>query len=165
MTWEGWKPKGASSAARSFLRPNDAAAAYEKAVLDVLGMLASGSNRWTAQAVLQRIAADPIKPIVISPYTAADAQRNGATNAYAEGIPVVESVPGLGSPVTLHYTPAMWNLPFAGGPDDVLLHELVHAMRQEQGVMLPLPTAGGNAGYDNDEEFLAILLTNIALSE
>src|SRR5262249_48451504 len=95
----------------------------------------------------------------------ADAQQNGSRNAYAEGIPVVESLPGLGSPVTLHYTPSMWGGPFAGGPDDVLLHELVHAMRQVQGGMLALPTSGGNAGYDNDEEFLAILLTNIALSE
>jgi hypothetical protein len=127
-------------------------------------MLFFGSNRWTARAVFGQIAAQPAKPILISPFTAADMQQFGQ-NAYAEGIPVIESVPLLGSAVTLHYTPGMWHGPFAGDADDVLLHELVHAMRQEQGTFLKIPTSGGDAGYDDDEEFLAILLTNIALSE
>jgi Effector protein len=43
-------------------------------------------------------------------------------------------------------------------PDDVLFHELVHATRQLAGVVYFMPV---NQNYDNEEEYLAIVLSNI----
>jgi len=42
--------------------------------------------------------------------------------------------------------------------DDMLLHELVHALRMVSGVDSPLGVSGG---YENQEEFLAVLVTNM----
>jgi len=49
------------------------------------------------------------------------------------------------------------------GKDDQLLHELVHAMREGRGQLNQVPTE--NSDYDNEEEFFAILIANIYLSE
>jgi hypothetical protein len=43
-------------------------------------------------------------------------------------------------------------------PDDVLFHELVHATRQLAGVVYFMPV---DKNYDNEEEYLAITLSNI----
>jgi hypothetical protein len=47
-------------------------------------------------------------------------------------------------------------------PDDILLHEIVHAMRQMRGKSDLAPLGHG---FDTEEEFYAILLTNIYASE
>lgn len=49
-------------------------------------------------------------------------------------------------------------------PDEVFVHELVHAVRMTQGAYNPVPTTGRNASYHNDEEFLAIVVTNVYIS-
>ena len=46
--------------------------------------------------------------------------------------------------------------------DEVLAHEMVHALRYMQGKSNQIPTA--NALYDNDEEFLAIVVANVYVS-
>jgi hypothetical protein len=43
-------------------------------------------------------------------------------------------------------------------PDHVLFHELVHATRHLRGVVYNMPV---DQGYNNEEEYLAIMLTNI----
>jgi hypothetical protein len=47
-------------------------------------------------------------------------------------------------------------------PDEVLFHELVHASRQVVGVVYFLPVT---QGYDNEEEYIAIVLCNIYIRE
>ncbi len=46
--------------------------------------------------------------------------------------------------------------------DEVLLHEMVHALRMMQGVSNPVPTT---LRYKNEEEFLAIVVTNVYISK
>src|SRR5262249_35783029 len=51
----------------------------------------------------------------------------------------------------------------AYGPDTVLVHELVHALRYTRGQLSRVPTL--DKGYDNEEEYFAILVANIYISE
>jgi Effector protein len=75
---------------------------------------------------------------------------------------------GNGSDVTIHFDPDAYFRSKCDqeGPgsasDEVLLHEMVHALREMQGQRNPIPTE--NAGYDNDEEFLAVVVTNVYMS-
>jgi hypothetical protein len=91
---------------------------------------------------------------------------------------------GAGSDVEIHYSP--WKLqqgplpvcPRDGTtsrgpcrltpgsddtPDTTLLHELVHGLRDMRGQQNTVPTL--QKGYDNEEEFFAILVANIYMSE
>ncbi len=47
-------------------------------------------------------------------------------------------------------------------PDEILLHEMVHALRMMQGVFNPVPTTGR---YKNEEEFLALVIANVYISK
>jgi hypothetical protein len=47
-------------------------------------------------------------------------------------------------------------------PDESLHHEMVHALRNMQGKFNAIPTK--NQFYDSDEEFLAIVATNVYIS-
>jgi hypothetical protein len=76
---------------------------------------------------------------------------------------------GKGSSVTIDYSPEMFgpsgSAHFSGpasDPDEVLCHELVHAGRQMQGKSHRKAVDGY---YDNEEEFVSIVVTNIYLSE
>jgi hypothetical protein len=74
---------------------------------------------------------------------------------------------GEGSNALIWYTPGMYSdkrRPSGPGhqPDEVLFHELVHASRQMRGVMNEMPV---NKGYDDLEEYLAEVLSNIYLSD
>jgi Effector protein len=81
----------------------------------------------------------------------------------AGGRPVIGTGTGTGSEV--RYTPGMLH-PIDGdpawAPDEVLFHELVHASREMRGVFFRMPV---NKGYDDLEEYIAIILCNIYLSE
>jgi hypothetical protein len=101
---------------------------------------------------------------------------------------------GVGSSVTIRYSPDTWwyidarrvgfdarthryarigseNRPLvpwtntALEPDDVLLHELVHAARQMQGLWMAPDSNSVDANYPNIEEFFAVLVANIYVSE
>jgi Effector protein len=78
---------------------------------------------------------------------------------------------GKGSDVTIKYTPDIygksWCHPdgkYASKSDEVLFHEMVHALRQMQGKYNQIPTGDRFSGYQNEEEFLAITATNVYLS-
>jgi Effector protein len=78
-------------------------------------------------------------------------------------------VPGYGDGTNalIWFTPDMYDpkhRPRKPGyrPDEVLVHELVHASRIMRGVMNFMPV---NKGYDDLEEYIATILANIYLSE
>jgi hypothetical protein len=72
---------------------------------------------------------------------------------------------GRGSDTVIWFTPQDYiktsSLP-GGRPDEVLLHEMVHALRMEMGLNLCLAM---DDGFDTVEEFYAILIANIYRSE
>jgi hypothetical protein len=81
-----------------------------------------------------------------------------------------QSGTGGGSDVDIHFSMSTWESgtcnnsnSFGAGADEVLLHELVHALRAMRGRWDPVPTT--IRSYDNQEEFFAILITNIYMSE
>jgi hypothetical protein len=75
-----------------------------------------------------------------------------------------------GSDVHVHFSPDMTNGSSCGGgkygslPDEVLVHEMVHALREMEGRENPYPTEDGLRGYDNEEEWLAVVISNIYIS-
>jgi fructose-specific component phosphotransferase system IIB-like protein len=75
---------------------------------------------------------------------------------------------GDGSRSTIRYTPGMWGPTGAAKihtasfePDELIYHEMVHASRQMRGVQLVRKVKD----YDDVEEYLAVVLTNIYMSE
>jgi hypothetical protein len=80
---------------------------------------------------------------------------------------------GEGSNATIHFTPRHFGNACGpksscdrGGlygryPEEVLFHEMVHAFRQVSGRDLGRPSGDR---YDNEEEFLAIVVTNVFIS-
>lgn len=81
---------------------------------------------------------------------------------------------GEGANVTVHYHPMTWllnsfrtGLPGNLMPDDVLVHELMHALRMMSGKVLTmnLSTLDHTRRWGNTEEFYGILVANIYVSE
>jgi hypothetical protein len=77
---------------------------------------------------------------------------------------------GTGSDTILNYNPQTFSVgaACATGPgataDEILLHEMVHGVRQMAGRSVR-ESVTGNPGMDNYEEFVAILVSNIYRSE
>jgi nucleoid-associated protein YgaU len=73
---------------------------------------------------------------------------------------------GGGSNVHVHFSP---DIVFSGTAgvqsDEILFHEMVHALREMQGEFEAIPTGDRDKTYDNLEEFFAVLMTNIYISE
>jgi len=76
---------------------------------------------------------------------------------------------GEGSRADIAFSPEMWGPNGSSNitgpstlPDEVLLHELIHACRQMNGVS---HSSAVDSDYENEEEFVAIVLTNIYMSE
>jgi hypothetical protein len=83
---------------------------------------------------------------------------------------------GQGSNVTVRFLPWMFGFGGSGaasapptsagaGPSAVLFHELCHAYRDMRGTRYLGATMGGRVFYNNEDEFFAILLTNIFVSD
>ena len=83
---------------------------------------------------------------------------------------------GEGSDATVRFSPSMFGFgvtgacaAFAGAPgaspSQVLFHELAHAYRFNGGKFHPRPTIGGGASYTNEEEFFAVVLSNVLTSD
>lgn len=87
---------------------------------------------------------------------------------------------GEGSDVEIRFTPAMFGFggtaathptaPIAPGapgttPSEVLFHEMAHAYRDMNGHKHAAPTIGGRVNYDNEEEFFAVVLSNIFITD
>jgi hypothetical protein len=88
--------------------------------------------------------------------------KGAAVMLQADGRPVIG--PGMGAHSHIRFTPSMYR-PSSGpgqAPDEVLFHELVHASREMRGVFFRMPA---NKGYIDLEEYIAIILCNIYLSE
>jgi hypothetical protein len=157
--------------------------AYENSVLEQLNKL---WGTWTGWAVLGGIL-DTTKTVTIVPYTAADRKQMGSGNAFARATNswAASPLPAFGpkgSDSEVHFSPEDFQSPPpcyyrkapAGpclypsypqnlGPDDILVHELVHSLREMRGQLNCIPTR--TTGYDNQEEYFAILLQNIYASE
>jgi hypothetical protein len=98
-------------------------------------------------------------------------QDNPKTEEFDERYnPVDQVAEGGGSDVLVYFTPSEWGggESACSGPgtswpaDQVLFHELVHALRDMQGLSNPVPTA--NTSYLNEEEFLAIVVEGVYVS-
>lgn len=83
---------------------------------------------------------------------------------------------GEGSNGKIRMSPSMFGFgaigPCAGfagsagaSPSQVLFHELAHAYRYAGGKFHPRPTVGGSTGYTNMEEFFAVVLSNVLISD
>jgi nucleoid-associated protein YgaU len=76
------------------------------------------------------------------------------------------SLKGFGSPAAAPANASFWGPTNAcSTPSDQLFHEMVHAFRMMRGHSYFGRTMGGRALYDNEEEFFAIVLTNIFVSD
>ena len=77
---------------------------------------------------------------------------------------------GKGSDVTIYFTPDTRQKSgcntgtYGSQPDEVLFHEMVHALRYMQGKSNAIPTEDSARGYDTEEEFLAIVVANVYMS-
>lgn len=99
-------------------------------------------------------------------------ERAGQVRTGNDGKPILGT--GEGSNVTVHYSPLTWleDTLRTGRvsnfmPDDVLYHELFHALRIMHGIVqtMDMGNSDHTARYGNTEEFYAVLVTNIYLSE
>src|SRR5262249_25187060 len=78
---------------------------------------------------------------------------------------------GKGSDATIKYTPSIygqsWCHPegeYGSKADEVLFHEMIHALRVMQGKYNAIPTGDPLHGYHDEEEYLAITATNVYMS-
>jgi hypothetical protein len=76
---------------------------------------------------------------------------------------------GTGSDTVVRFSQETWTGPGApagagASPDEILLHEMIHGLRQMQGRSVR-EAVNGNPGMDNYEEFVAITISNIYRSE
>jgi hypothetical protein len=160
-----------------------AQSAYRKHTLEQFATL---TKHDVSKAVLAEVKAANAWKLTLMPYRPkndndvnadSDAQRDRGSTWL--GFPVRDTdgtiIPGIGrgtgegSSVTIDYSPEMWGTTgtahFSGpasDPDDVLCHELVHAGRQMSGKE---HTKAVDGHYNNEEEFVSIVVTNIYLSE
>ncbi len=76
---------------------------------------------------------------------------------------------GRGSDAMVFFTPSLYTADHGPGSlgDEVLFHEMIHALRENLGLHHGTLTVHNPVDkcYDNDEEFYAILATNIYMSE
>jgi hypothetical protein len=84
-------------------------------------------------------------------------------------IPGTPKGTGTGSDIIVSYTAQDW-VPQANDPgrrpDEILLHELVHGLRQQRGQLQCVATATvNNQMYDTVEELYAVVVSNIYRSE
>jgi hypothetical protein len=104
-------------------------------------------------------------------YTNADLHDKSGTREDTSG----KKGTGLGSDVHLHFNPdqkdvvsgrvtSCFTSILGSLPDQVLFHEMIHALRYMKALDLGKPTYGNLEGYDDDEEFLAIVITNVYMS-
>jgi hypothetical protein len=179
---------------RPVYRANPAAVAspWERDVLGILDdlYLHSRVSRLLFDAFQQagnnRRTANEERRLVVTPYTYADEKTPGlgVCNAYEMSTnPLsgagwdrydgawLEKGTGWGASVIVHYDKRRWvsggpcgSFPGKPGsaPDEVLLHEMLHGLRDMAG-QKDLSKIGGD--YDTMEEFYAILITNMYMSE
>jgi hypothetical protein len=130
---------------------------------------------WIGQTQSGRILLNSIKFhkkwVPISPYDGSE----GACNAFVEA-KVGKAKDGHDYAATVFYSPHLFQRGTACHPDsalenrgllpdEILFHELVHAFRRVSGKRAWAETSGGLHRYDSNEEFIAILVTNIYVTD
>lgn len=144
------------------------AAAYETEVLDILSNQLA--KRAPGRAVLDAIAAtgQPVRVQPVSTVATKGRQQYQLDDAHmnAEGLPRGPDGKYRGTLTLVHFTPdaeERGNDARAGmRADEVLLHELVHALGMVAGHLFNTPMGDE---FDDEDEFKAILVTNIYSSE
>ncbi len=107
-------------------------------------------------------------------YVIGDQNRPMQGGSWAWKGPIVGT--GQGSKAVVRYSPSMFGFGGSGaatapptaagtGPTAVLFHEMCHAYRIMRGTQYSGATMGGRAGYDDEEEFFAILVSNVFVSD
>ena len=156
---------------------DDVASDYTDLIEGILNQIGSST---VGRAVLAKIKAHGW--VVIVPYSSDDADKYGVCNALSrkkfllDGFEATEfdsPVPVTGIGTEIAFSPKTWGAadPFGcahqpgSQPDDVLIHELIHAGRRLGGDMKQVPLTGSLADYDSEEEFFAVMVTNIDISE
>lgn len=143
----------------------ESVAAYEAAVKDTLDTITKRANG-VGQTILDALPKN--KTLVIVPYETSAI--HGVCNATASDATILES-----GNARVRFTPAIW---IPGGvcktavgnglgadSDEVLLHEILHAYRKLRGTYNKMPLSQPDKSYDNIEEFFAIVISNIYMSE
>ncbi|MGC2657904.1 MAG: M91 family zinc metallopeptidase [Bryobacteraceae bacterium] len=155
---------------------------------DINAALERLANTWTGWAIITEIYYTQ-RQMVICPYH--PTPQTGQFNAYAKPVDVKAATmkdttalddhgklppkdqrivgTGTGSNTIVRFSSTTFTgagAPTGPGtsPDEILLHEMIHALRQMQGRMVRESVAG-NPGMDNYEEFAAITISNIYRSE
>jgi hypothetical protein len=156
---------------------------YQREVWDVFKQIEQYSHSDVGKLLMQEInqrtggrslVVVPMTPCEADARTTAELERRGTAQGEKYRSPggrVVEGS-GQGSDAVIRFEPrtfgnsACTQTADPGGhyhPDDVLFHELVHALRYMQGKSLHARLPG--TGFGNIEEFYAILITNIYVAE
>ncbi|WP_161142614.1 M91 family zinc metallopeptidase [Propylenella binzhouense] len=80
-------------------------------------------------------------------------------------MPPSATATGAGTGSRVYFSPELYDptskIP-AKWPDAVLVHELVHSLRYLQGLQNPIPTK--EAVWENEEEYLAVIVENVYVS-
>lgn len=170
--------------------PSTAAASQKQRYeTDIVAALDRLANTWSGWAVVTEIFYRQQK-MTIRPYH--PTPQLGQFNAYAEptdweaatlkdtgtrdqqgnlpplGQPKITGT-GTGSDTIIRFSSSVFAAPGAptgpgGSPDEILLHEMIHGLRQMQGRFVR-EAITGNPGMDNYEEFAAITISNVYRSE
>jgi outer membrane protein OmpA-like peptidoglycan-associated protein len=144
----------------------------EKYLSDVDAVLQQINHSATGRAILSAVRANGWA--LISPHTGVFVGRDGYCNAAEEGDLHDVKVKANSKATTMlnvHFTPEIYGAtsPCSNGPgkqpDSVLLHELVHGGRHLSRVFKQRPLPRALDAYEDQEEFFAILVEDIYLSE
>jgi hypothetical protein len=125
-------------------------------------------HRTTSGRTLLNVIRRPTYPVEIRPYPGADCNARGGGEQKVAGGPWTGFVEY--SPSTFSNTGACSALPTAENRgrlwDEILFHELVHVFRNATGKWNPGSVLSyGMRHYDDNEEFIAVLCTNIYVSD
>jgi hypothetical protein len=164
------------------LRPGMAEAAWEDGVRNALNTLNNTPPYHTSRNVLRAVSRSGRKTVIEPGAKGADAgptHWEAATSPGGDvlgcagpqtGTKLPDKGPGTGSgsDTVIRFVAQDWSTvtPLVGGPEEPLLHELVHALRQQRGKMqcAAMP-AIPNQTYHTVEELYAYVITNIYRSE
>ena len=108
--------------------------------------------------------------VLITPYAKKYHAKYGPCNALAwdDRVPVqigrVEVMAALLNFSPMNFTKSPCNADPVTGPMDVLVHELVHCQRSLERIMSFEKLAGALALYENEEEYFAVVFTNVYAS-
>ena len=121
----------------------------------------------TGQAVIKKIRAHGV--VLIRPWTKQEMNAVAKSNPILGIIGIIEFSPSTWETIVIVHGIPMPNhvviLNPGFKPDEVLLHEMVHAGRVLGGDLKTIKLKGAMKDYDNEEEFFAVLIANIYLSE